>query len=337
MIGRFAVLLLGRAAQAAATALALSFVVFVVLRLLPADPLGMMLPPSATRAEVEALRSELGLDLGIGAQYGRWLARALSGDLGLSIYFRQPVATLVGDALPATLELSLASLVIALLIAVPGGIALYVLNRRRGEFLADLVLVLLLSIPSFLWGILLILVFGVLMPVLPFMGRTSGVVGADLPTGFLLVDLLLQGRWADWRDALAHLVLPALALALAFSPLVARVLRSSLVETATEQYVGVARLRGLSETRVLLRHMLANAALPTLTLIGVQFGFLFGGTLLIEVIFSFPGIGNLMVQAIKNHDLMLIQGVALVFCLMVLAVNFVVDALYAVLNPRLRA
>lgn len=337
MTGRLARMLLGRALQAAVTALALSFIVFVVLRLLPADPLGMMLPPSATREEAEALRAVLGLDRGIGAQYLVWLDRALHGDLGTSIYFRQPVVTLVGNSLPATLELSFVSLIIALFIAIPGGIALYLLNRRRGEFFADLVLVLLLSIPSFLWGILLIIAFGVLMPVLPFMGRMNGVIGADLPTGFLLVDLLWKGRWSDWCDALAHLVLPAFALALAFSPLVARVLRASLIETATEQYVSVARLRGLSETRVLLRHMLGNAALPTLTLIGVQFGFLFGGTLLIEVIFSFPGIGNLMVQAIKNHDLMLIQGVALVFCLMVLAVNFVVDALYAVLNPRLRA
>jgi peptide/nickel transport system permease protein len=118
---------------------------------------------------------------------------------------------------------------------------------------------------------------------------------------------------------------------------VIRVLRSSLIETANSQYVNVARLRGVPEWRVLLVHMLKNAALPTLTLIGVQFGFLFGGTLLIEVIFSFPGIGNLMVQAIKNHDLPLIQGVALVFCLMVLAVNFCVDGLYSVMNPRLRS
>src|SRR5690606_35876997 len=123
-------------------------------------------------------------------------------------------------------------------------------------------------------------------------------------------------------------------LALSFSPIIVPELRSSLLEKATEQYITTARLRGQSEWRVLLVHMLKNAALPTLTLIGVQFGFLFGGTLLIEVIFSFPGIGNLMVQAIKNHDLPLIQGVALVFCLMVLAVNFCVDGLYSVMNPR---
>ena len=317
--------------------IAMSFIIFCLQALIPADPARAIAGPSAPMETVEALRQQLGLDDPLIEQYGRFLARLVTGDLGMSIYFRQPVVTLVGNSLPATLELSLVSLVMALLIAIPGGIVLYLLNRRRGELLADFVLVLLLSIPSFLWGIILIIVFGVLMPVLPFMGRTSGVIGSDLPTGFLLFDLLWTGRWRDWQDAVAHLMLPALALALGFSPLVARVLRASLIETATEQYVSVARLRGLSETRVLLRHMLGNAALPTLTLIGVQFGFLFGGTLLIEVIFSFPGIGNLMVQAIKNHDLMLIQGVALVFCLMVLAVNFVVDALYAVLNPRLGA
>lgn len=328
--------LIRKAGVVIVTALLLSIVVFIVLRMIPADPLGMMLPPSATQADADFLRKELGLDGTITHQYMVWLGNALQGDLGNSIYFRESVVALLKNSLPATLELVAVSLVMALLISIPGGIGLYLLDRKKGEVIADFFLVFLLSIPSFLWGIILIILLGVVFPILPFMGRLDSDINVPSVTGFLLFDLLLQGQWQAWGSAFAHLLLPALALALAFSPIVIRVLRSSLIETATAQYVNVARLRGLPEWRVLLLHMLKNAALPTLTLIGVQFGFLFGGTLLIEVIFSFPGIGNLMVQAIKNHDLPLIQGVALVFCLMVLFVNFCIDGLYAVLNPRLR-
>lgn len=319
------------------TALCLSVVVFIVLRLIPSDPLAMLLPPSATQADIEAMRIELGLDGTIFEQYMVWLGRALQGDLGSSIYFRAPVTSLLATALPATLELVLVSLMIALLISIPGGILLYKLEGRRGEMGADFLLVVLLSIPSFLWGIILIIVFGVMLPVLPFMGRVDPSFAVPTITGFMLLDALLHGNLRAFLDAFSHLILPALALALSFSPIIVRVLRSSLLETATEQYVTTARLRGQSEWSVLMRHMLKNAALPTLTLIGVQFGFLFGGTLLIEMIFSFPGIGNLMVQAIKNFDLPLIQGVALVFCLMVLLINFSVDNLYVVLNPRVKA
>lgn len=318
------------------TMLALSVVVFIVLRLLPADPLGMMLPPNATNAEVEALRHAMGLDRSLLVQYGIWLGHVLQGDLGRSISSGVPVTQLIAHTLPATLELSFVALFLALLISVPGGLLLYVLHDRRGELVADAGLVLLISIPGFLWGIFLMLGFGVYWPVLPFSGRFSSDVVAAGPTGFVLVDFLLRGQLGNWLDALSHLILPATALALGFSPLIVRVLRASLLEVSHEQYVTVARLRGQPEWRVILRHMLRNAFLPTLTLIGVQFGFLFGGTLLIEMIFSFPGLGNMMVQAVRNHDLPLIQGISLVFCAVILLINASVDCLYAVIDPRLR-
>ncbi|GAA5092183.1 ABC transporter permease [Paenalcaligenes hermetiae] len=318
------------------TSFLLSFIVFFILRAIPADPLGMMLPPSATQADADLLRAELGLDGSLFYQYWIWLKSVAQGDLGNSIFFKQSVNKLLWTALPATIELSLVSLMIALIISIPGGVVFYLIDKKKVDFFADFLLVFIISIPSFLWGIILIIVFGVFFPVLPFMGRIEGSLGIEGGTGFLLFDFLVRGRWVQFWDALKHLLLPALALALAFSPIIIRVLKASLLEVENEQYVAVARLRGVSETRVLLVHMLKNAALPTITLIGVQFGFLFGGTLLIEVIFSFPGIGNLMVQAIKNHDLPLIQGVALIFCLMILVINFSVDALYSILNPRLR-
>jgi peptide/nickel transport system permease protein len=311
-------------------------VVFVVLRMLPVDPLAMLLPASATAADAAALRQQLGFDKPIPQQFLIWLWEAVNGNLGSSINFRQPVVQLMLAAVPATLELTLTGLLLALVISVPGGVLAFVLHQRRHEAAADLIVALMQSVPSFLWSLLLILAFGVFWPVLPFSGRVGdGVTLPDI-TGFALVDLLLVGRFEAWLSAVSHLLLPALALALGFAPLVIRVLRSSLIDAANEPYVEVARLRGLSETRILWRHMLKNASLPTITMIGVQFGFLFGGALLVEMIFGFPGVGNLMVQAVKGNDLPLIQGIALIFCVLMLVITVIVDVLYAVLNPRLR-
>ena len=330
------VIMLRRLLVAIPTLLLLSLVVFVVLRLLPVDPLAMMLPASATAADAAALRQQLGFDKSIPVQFLIWLWEAVRGSLGNSINFRQPVTTLMLAAIPATIELAFSGLLLALLISIPGGVLAYVLYARKREAAADLAVTLLQSIPSFLWALLLIIVFGVLWPVLPFSGRVGQEVTLPGITGFALIDLLITGHFNAWLGALSHLFLPALALALSFAPLVIRVLRSGLIDAANEPYVEVARLRGLSETRILWRHMLKNAALPTVTMIGVQFGFLFGGALLVEMIFGFPGVGNLMVQAVKGNDLPLIQGIALLFCVLTLGINAIVDVLYAVLNPRLR-
>ena len=318
------------------TLLMLSLIVFVVLRLIPADPLAMMLPPNATPADAALLRHQLGLDKPIPSQFLIWIVNALHGNLGASISFQQPVATLIGSTLPATLELCLAALVISLIISVPGGVFAYAVTDRRGELPVSFAVVLMQSVPSFLWALLLIALLGVYLPVLPFSGRVGDGIPMPHLTGFLLIDFLVKGQFSDWLSAASHLVLPSLALAFGFAPLVIRVLRSSLLDQRNESYGGVARLRGVSESRILWRHMLKNAALPALTMIGVQFGFLFGGALLVEMIFSFPGVGNLMVQAVRNNDLVLIQGIAIVFCALMLVINAIVDTLYVIMNPRLR-
>jgi ABC-type dipeptide/oligopeptide/nickel transport system permease component len=318
------------------TLLMLSLIVFVVLRLIPADPLAMMLPPNATPADAALLRHQLGLDKPIPAQFLIWLVNALHGNLGASISFQQPVATLIASTLPATLELCLTALVVSLIISVPGGVFAYAVTDRRGELPVGFAVVLMQSVPSFLWALLLIALLGVYLPVLPFSGRLGDGIPMPHATGFLLIDFLVKGEFSDWLSAASHLVLPSLALAFGFAPLVIRVLRSSLLDQRNESYVGVARLRGVSESRILWRHMLKNAALPALTMIGVQFGFLFGGALLVEMIFSFPGVGNLMVQAVRNNDLVLIQGIAIVFCALMLVINAIVDTLYVIMNPRLR-
>jgi peptide/nickel transport system permease protein len=194
----------------------------------------------------------------------------------------------------------------------------------------------LLSIPEFLWALLFILLFGVLLPVLPFIGQLGPSFIVAPVTGFLLLDTLLAGQFDAFGSALAHLALPAAALGIAFSPAIMRVLRSSLLDVYQEDYIRQVRLRGIGEARILLVHALPNAILPTLTLMGVQFGFLFGGTLLVEVIYSYPGLGNLMVDAVRNADLPIIQTVGLTYCVVVLLIGMAVDALVLLLNPRLR-
>jgi peptide/nickel transport system permease protein len=318
--------------------LCVSALVFVILRLLPADPVSMSLPPGATAEDFKRLEQELGLDRSIPVQYLIWLGNFLSGDLGVSIYFRRPVAELIRTALPNTVELVAAGLILGVLIGIVGGLAMFAVRERPAEQAIDLTSTAMMSIPEFLWALLLILLLGVALPLLPFVGR----MGPDLAmpptiTGFLLVDSLLSGRFEVLRSVALHLVLPSLALAIALAPLIMRVLRSSLLEVVLDDYIAQARLRGMPEGRILVRHALPNAALPTISLIGVQAGFMFGGTVLVEVIFGYPGLGNLIVDAVRNHDLPVIQAVALVYCLLVLFINALVEVLYLVVNPKLRA
>jgi peptide/nickel transport system permease protein len=329
--------LLGRRLVAAIPILLIvSTLLFCVLRVLPVDPAAMSLPPSASLADIEAKRREMGLDQPLYRQYLIWLEQAAHGELGRSIHYRRDVAALIRETLPATLELATAAMGIAALLGVFGGLLLFRLRATPFEVAGDLGSLVLLSIPEFVWGLILLFLFGVTLQLLPFAGRLSPQFVRPNLTGFLLLDSLLMWRADMFWDALKHMALPAIALGLAFSPTIMRVLRSSLFDVYHEDYIEQARLRGLSERRILLGHALKNAALPTLTLAGVQFGFLFGGTLLVEIIFSYPGLGNLMVDAVRNADLPIIQAVGLTYCIVVLLINTVVDGLYLVLNPKLR-
>jgi len=316
--------------------LVVSALLFCVLRLLPVDPAAMSLPPTATVAEVEAKRREMGLDQPLPQQFLIWLRDVLHGDFGRSIHLNRETGSLVGATLPATIELALFAMALAALLGIGGGLLMFHARNTVFEAIADLGSILLLSIPEFLWGLILLFVFGVTLQVLPFTGRLSPGLPQPHITGFLLLDALLRGRFDIFLSAWQHLILPAVALALAFSPAIMRVLRSSLFDVYHEDYIEQARMRGLSERRILLVHALKNAVLPTLTLAGVQFGFLFSGTLLVEVIYSYPGLGNLMVDAVRNADLPLIQAVGLTYCVVVLVINTAVDSLYVVLNPKLR-
>lgn len=328
-------LVLRRLAIALPILLVVSALLFVVLRFLPVDPAAMSLPPNATLDEIAKTRAEMGLDRPLPEQYAIWLGHVGRLDFGNSIHFRRGVAGLVGNTLPATIELAVIAMVVATVLGLIGGLLLFRSRGSRIEPAADLGSIMLLSLPDFLWALFFILVFGVALEWLPFTGRLSPGFERPSVTGFLLLDTLLVGRPDMFLDALKHMILPCTALGIAFSPAIMRVLRSSLLDAYQEDYITQARLRGVSESRILVRHALKNAILPTLSLMGVQFGFLFGGTLLVEVIYSYPGIGNLMVDAVRNADLPIIQAVGLTYAVAVLVISTVVDTLYLVMNPKL--
>jgi peptide/nickel transport system permease protein len=318
------------------TLFGVAVVVFVVIRVAPGDPISMMLPPGASQADIDRLRALYGLDKSVFEQFFIWLSGVLHGDFGTSISLRQNVLSLVLGRLPATLELSIFALLLALLIGLP----LAILGaRERGtavEAGIDVANGAALSIPDFLWGLVLILMFGVVWPVFEISGRVSPRLELPFVTQFYLFESILRLRFDLTRDLLGHMFMPALALALPLAAIIAQLLKQSLKELLNLDYVVLARVKGFSETQVILREALKNAALPTLTLIGVQFTFLIGGTVIVERLFSYEGLGNMAIDAVINRDLPLIQGIVLVFALLFVLINLAVDMTYALLNPRLR-
>ncbi|MET1416523.1 ABC transporter permease [Roseibium sp. HPY-6] len=328
--------LLTRFATTLVTLLGAAIIVFVVIRIVPGNPIAMMLPPGATEADIDRLKTLYGLDKSIPEQFWIWLVNVLQGDFGTSITSRQPVFDLVTGRLPATLELSLMALLIAIAL---GGAAALTATLYRGtkvEGGIDVAGGVALSLPDFLWGLALILVLGVVWPIFHISGRVSPSLGFDFQSNFYLLEALVRLRFDVVIDLLGHMLLPALALAIPLAAIILQLLKQSLKECMHDDYITLARTKGYSETSIITRDALPNAILPTLTLIGVQFTFLIGGTVIIERLFSYEGLGNMAIDAVINRDLPLIQGIVLVFALLFTLVNLLVDMTYAALNPRLR-
>lgn len=327
---------LRQGSSVALTLLGVSLVVFVLMRVVPGDPVAMMIPPGAGPEDVQRLRAFYGLDRPIPAQYGLWLAAALRGEFGTSISLKQEVLSLVLQRLPATLELGATALGIALLAGGAAGIVSAAAHGRWPSSLIDGGAALVQAVPDFLWGLVFILLFGVLWTWLPISGRVDPLLDFRPASQFLFFESLLRGRWDVTASVFAHSLAPALALGLPVAAMIARVLKASMQEALAADYVMLARLKGLSPARVLLAEALPNAVTPTLQLTGVQFAFLLGGTVLIERLFSYPGIGSLAINAVVARDLPLIQGIVLTFALLFIAINLGVEALTLALNPRLR-
>ena len=328
--------LLFRLASTEVTLVGVAVIVFFVIRVVPGDPISMMLPPGATEEDIARLTALYGLDKSIPEQFFIWAGGVLQGDFGTSITARRPVLDLVLGRLPATLELSIMALVIAVIL---GGVAALTGTRERGtkvEAGIDVANGMALSVPDFLWALILILLFGVAWPVFHISGRVTPSLDLPFVTNFYLFESLLRLRFDLWADIVSHMFMPALALAIPLAAIIGQLLKQSLKETMHLDYVTLSRTKGYGENHVIIREALPNAILPTLTLVGVQFTFLIGGTVIIERLFSYEGLGNMAIDAVINRDLPLIQGIVILFAVLFTVVNLVVDFTYALLNPRLR-
>ena len=288
--------------------LGVATLVFLLIHLIPGDPVEIMLGESALPADRDALREALGLDRPILEQYGSFLWGLCRGDLGVSLQQRRPVTTLIREHYPATLELTLAAMLISLLIALPAGILSGIRQYSVWDHSTMFLALLGVSMPNFWLGPLLIWVFSIQLGWFPVSGK----------------------------GGLAHLLLPALTLGASMAAIVARMTRSSVLEVLREDYVMTARAKGLSEARIILKHVLRNAMLPVLTVVGLQFGALLAGSIITETIFSWPGLGTLMVKAIQTRDYPVVQGCVLVIALSYVLVNLLTDLLYGVIDPRIR-
>lgn len=325
-----------RLVTTAITLIGVAVIVFFVIRIVPGNPIAMMLPPGATEEDIARLTERYGLDASIPEQFLIWCQGVLQGDFGTSITTNQPVLSLVLGRLPATLELSIMALVMAVIM---GGALALIGTRQRGtkvEAGIDITNGMALSVPDFLWGLVLILLFGVLWPVFHISGRVTPSLELPFATDFYLFESLARLRFDLWADIVSHMFLPALALAIPLAAIIGQLLKQSLKETMHLDYVTLARTKGYGETHVITREALPNAILPTLTLVGVQFTFLIGGTVIIERLFSYEGLGNMAIDAVINRDLPLTQGIVILFAVIFTAVNLIVDLSYALLNPRLR-
>ncbi|MFN2166726.1 MAG: ABC transporter permease, partial [Anaerolineae bacterium] len=281
----------------------------------PGDPVDIMMGQggAVSEGEIEQLRSEFNLDKPLLQQLGLFLGDLAHGDLGNSFTKKQPVAQLIGERLPATIELALGSLLFALLIAFPIGIISAVKQNSSLDRLSMGGAFLGISMPAFWLGIVLIMFFSVKLRWLPVQGRIDYDAGLQEVTGFYVLDSIITGNGAALTSSIKHLILPSIALGAAVAAIVARVLRSSLLESLRSDYVRLARAKGASENRVVMKHALRNALIPTVTVVGLQVGVLLGGNMIVETVFGWPGLGRLVVDAIFNRDFPLVQGAVLVY------------------------
>lgn len=300
--------ILRRLAQTVPILFLVATLVFSLIHLIPGDPVEILLGESAREADVQALRARLGLDRPLGAQYMAFLSGLVRGDLGISVASGRPVTEVIGEHYPATLELALAGMMVALLIALPLGVSAALQRDRWVDHGSRFFALLGVSIPNFWLGPVLILLFSVHWNLLPVSGRGT------------------------WR----HLVLPAVTLGTALAGLLTRMVRSSLTEELRRPYLATARAKGLSRPEVVVRHALSNALIPVVTVVGLQFGALLTGTIITETIFSWPGLGRLLIQAIRTRDYPLVQAGVLIIAVTYVLVNLATDVVYSWLDPRIR-
>lgn len=316
--------------------LGLSLLIFFWVRALPGTPVESMLGERADAQAVAQMREQLGLNDPLPVQYWRYVETIASGDLGTSIASRRPITTEVRERFPATIELAFAAGMFAVMLGIPLG---FMAAKRYGTPFdhASLVVSLIgVSMPIFFLALLLKYLFAVKLGWLPSVGRQDVLIDAEHPTNFYVLDGIVTGNWNAAWDAVKHLILPAIALGSIPLALIARVTRASALDVLNEDYVRTARAKGLAGRIVDRRHVLRNALLPVMTVIGLQVGLLLSGAILTETVFAFPGIGTWIQTAIRNRDYPVLQGGILFIAVIVVLVNLAVDISYGLVNPRIR-
>ena len=319
------------------TFIGVSVVAFALIRLVPGDPIEILAGERGIDPARHAqLMHEFGYDRPLYEQYVLYLWGLVNGDLGKSVVTRQPVLSEFLTLFPATIELSLAAMVLAIAVGMPAGI---IAGVRRGSAFDHTVMTVCLagySMPIFWWGLLLIILFSGTLGWTPVSGRLSVLYYFEQVTGFMLIDSLLSGEKGAFRSAVSHLILPAIALGTIPLAVIARQTRSAIIEVLGEDYVRTARAKGLSPLRVVGLHALRNALIPIITVIGLQVGVLLAGAILTETIFAWPGVGKWLIDSISRRDYPAVQGGILLIASVVILVNLIVDLTYGVVNPRIR-
>lgn len=316
--------------------LLISLLVFLLLHAAPGDPAEMLIPDQATAEDIAEARHRWGLDQPVMVQYWRFLVSAVTLDFGRSFKYDEPVMALVAERFPATIELAVCATVLAILIGIPLGIFA---ASRRNSWLDNGVSVVGffgVSMPNFWLAIMLVLLVSGYFHLLPSGGRNTFDVPDDPITGFLLIDSVLHRNWAALFDAMSYLLLPAVVLGVNMTGLLMRMTRSSMLEVMGEDYIMTARAKGLSERAVIWRHALLNARILIITVVGLEFGALISGSIIVESVFSWPGIGQLLLAGITARDYPLITGLVLIYTSLFIVVNLLVDVLYAATDPRVR-
>jgi peptide/nickel transport system permease protein len=316
--------------------LGISFLIFLLMHIAPGDPVSLLLGDDATPVDIERTRHEWGLDQPLIVQYWSFITHAVTGDFGKSLKFNESVTKLIAERLPATLELAFAALCVAIMISIPLGVYSAIRHNSLLDHAGMSVALIGVSLPNFWLGIMLIYFLGGQLNLLPVAGRIEYGIDIRSITGLYLVDSLLTGNYEAFWSALQHLLMPAFTLGAALAAIVTRISRSSVLEVMRQDYVTTARAKGLTEKMVIWRHILRNALITIVTILGLQLGALLNGSVITETVFSYPGIGDLLIQSISARDYKLTQVLILMFAVIYFVVNLLVDLLYSWIDPRIK-
>lgn len=314
-----------------------TLVLFVLLRVAPGDAADLLVPDEATDEEVARIRERWGLDRPVLEQYARFLVNVVKLDFGRSYRYGQDVSQLILERLPATIELALIALTIAALIAIPLGILAALRKGTIVDGMVSVVAVTGVSTPTFWLGILLVLFLSAELNLLPSAGRLPYGIVIPHVTGLYLIDAMLAGRFDLLGLIASFIALPALTLAFNMIGIIARITRSAIIDVAQEEFITTAVAKGLTRSAIIRRHLLPNAAVPIVTIIGLELGVLISGSIIVEVVFSWPGLGTLLYQAISVRDIPLTTGIVVTYTTLFIVINVVIDVVYFLVDPRIRA